>query len=335
MLTTKRLNGFRRRHPRSIVAFGVFDGVHRGHQALVRSLVSRARRAGAESAVITFDPHPQAVLRRAPWPMVLTTLREKERLLAGMGVGILGVIRFTAATARQGPEAFSERILHRTLAAAGVVCGADCGFGRGRAGDLALLRRLGKRHGFSVTALRLRSLAGAKVSSTAIRRALLAGGLTAANRMLGRPYRLSGAVVRGEGIGRAIGYPTANLRLTDRSQLIPADGVYAAAAHISGAGRRLGMLYIGRRPTFRGRPERRVEFHAFGAGGNWYGRRAEIDLVRRIRPDRAFPTAAALARQIARDGRAARRALGLPAARPRSSAGGSRGHIAIDSPPGA
>jgi riboflavin kinase / FMN adenylyltransferase len=325
MLITKRLNGFGRRHPRSIVAFGVFDGLHLGHQALVRSLVRRARRAGADSVVLTFDPHPRTVLARRPWPMVLTTLREKERLLAELGVDIAGVIRFTSATARLGPAAFVERILHRALAAATVICGADCGFGHGRSGDLGLLGRLGERFGFAVVPLQPRSLSGATISSTAIRRALLAGDLASANRMLGRPYRLSGTVVAGSGIGRVLGYRTANLRLANRMKLVPANGVYAAVAEIAGH-RYPGMLYIGSRPTFRNGGERRIEFHAFGVNANWYRRQAVIDLVRYIRPDRAFASAGALARQIARDEQAVRRALGSRGIR------SQRRHIAIDSP---
>lgn len=307
MLITKHLGSVARRHPRSIIAFGVFDGLHRGHQALIRELVARARRVGANSVVVTFDPHPQLVLRHKRWPMILTPLPEKEALLAALGVDILGVIRFSRATARMAPAAFVDRVLVRTLAATEVVCGSDCGFGRGRGGDLALLRELGRRRGFKVDQLRPRLHRGAKVSSTAIRRALLAGDLAEANTMLGRPYRMQGRVVAGFRLGRTLGYPTANIRLGDASKLVPADGVYAAVAAI-GPQRYHGMLYIGSRPTFYGK-RRQIEFHAFGARGRLTGRDITVDVLKFMRPDRRFANPLQLREAITADERAIRRFL--------------------------
>ncbi|MRR10100.1 riboflavin biosynthesis protein RibF, partial [bacterium] len=288
-------------HRRSIVAFGVFDGLHRGHRSLIGRLVARARRRGAASVVLTFEPHPQSVLRRKPWPMILTTLAEKEELLAGLGVDVLGIVRFVARTAAMAPAQFVRRVLVDQLAAAEVICGEDCGFGKGRSGDLRLLRALGREGGFTVTALRPLANRTGKVSSTGIRRALLAGELAAANRMLGRPYRLPGAIVPGFGIGRTLGYPTANIRLDDPAKLVPADGVYAAAAVIGGR-RYRGMLYIGNRPTFGG-TRRQIEFHAFGARGRLAGRRITVDLLKYLRPDRAFQDAGQLRDAIAADRR--------------------------------
>ena len=305
MLITKKLGSFGRGHPRSIIAFGVFDGLHRGHQALVRTLVSRARRAHANSVVVTFDPHPQAVLRKNKWPMILTTLPEKERLLAGLGVDILGVIRFSGKTAAMRPEDFVKDVLVGKLAAAEVVCGQDCGFGKGRGGGLELLSALGRDHGFSVDPVRLLRRGALKISSTKIREALLAGDLGTANRMLGRPYQLSGVVARGRQVGRTLGYRTANVAIADRSKLIPADGVYAARASIGGRTYD-GMLYIGERPTFTG-GHRQIEFNAFGIRKNLYHRAITIQLLKFIRPDREFDDAEQLRRAIQRDERAIRK----------------------------
>jgi riboflavin kinase / FMN adenylyltransferase len=314
MMITKKLQAFKKPHRRSIVAFGVFDGLHRGHQELVRRMTERARRVGANSVVLTFDPHPQLVLKKNPWPMILTTLSEKEELLAGLGVDIMGIIRFSGATASLSPADFVEHVLVKRLSAAGVICGEDCGFGRDRAGDLGLLQALGAKHGFAVSSLGSRCYRGHKISSTAIRRALLDGDLAAANRMLGRPYRLSGSVVTGHGVGRTLGYRTANVRVPDRSKLIPADGVYAASARI-GKGTYQGMLYIGQRPTFRG-SRRQIEFNAFGPDRNFYGRRIELQLLRYIRPDRVFASPAALVRAIEQDQRAIRRVFKRPVSGP-------------------
>ncbi|MCU0607558.1 MAG: riboflavin biosynthesis protein RibF [Candidatus Edwardsbacteria bacterium] len=324
MLITKRLRAHLAPHRRSIVAFGVFDGLHRGHRALIGLLTARARRRRAVSVVLTFEPHPQSVLGRRPWPMILTTLAEKEALLAGMGVDVLGIIRFSARTAATDPAAFVRRILVDRLAATEVICGEDCGFGKDRGGDLRLLRSLGDDAGFTVTALRPLANRAGKVSSTGIRRDLLAGELAAANRVLGRPYRLLGTIVPGYGIGRTLGYPTANIRLDDAAKLVPADGVYAAAAAIGGR-RYSGMLYIGNRPTFGG-ARRQIEFHAFGARGRLTGRRIAVDLLKYLRPDRAFADAKQLRDAIAADQRRIERYF-------RRRAAGRGGPAALDSCP--
>ncbi|MDI6740827.1 MAG: riboflavin biosynthesis protein RibF [Candidatus Edwardsbacteria bacterium] len=320
MLTTKKLKNFGKLHPRAIVAFGVFDGLHRGHQALIRRLVERARRGGrrgANSVALTFDPHPQLALNKNKRPMILTTLSEKEELLAELGVDVMGIIRFSRTTAKLSPADFVRNVLVKKLAAAEVICGEDCGFGRGRAGDLNMLRALGKEHGFAVSSLCLRSYRREKISSTKIREALLAGGLATANRMLGRPYQLSGTVARGCRIGRTLGYRTANMAVKDKSKLIPASGVYAATAAI--AGRQYpGMLYIGCRPTFRGGSKRQIEFNAFGAKKNFYGRKIDLKLIRYIRPERTFASAAILKKAIGSDEKTIRKiflrsAIDIPA----------------------
>jgi riboflavin kinase/FMN adenylyltransferase len=312
MLITKKLQTFRKPHPRSIVAFGMFDGLHRGHQDLVRRLTVRARRDGANSVVLTFDPHPQLVLKGKKWPMILTTLAEKEELLGRLGVDIMGIIRFSRTTVKLSPADFVGTILVKQLSAAEVICGQDCGFGRGRTGDLDLLRVLGAEHGFAVSSLSSRWYRGKKISSTTIRHALLTGDLASANRMLGRPYQLSGRVVKGHGVGRTLGYRTANVKVDDRSKLIPADGVYAAIARIKSRAYQ-GMLYIGARPTFRG-SRRQIEFNAFGTKKSFYGQGIDLRLMRYIRPDQAFTAPAALVRAIGRDERAIRRFFKLPVA---------------------
>jgi riboflavin kinase/FMN adenylyltransferase len=304
MLITKRLNRYGRQHPGSVVALGLFDGLHRGHRAIIERTAALARRRGHQSAVVTFDPPPQAVLAGNQRTSFLMSLAEKEAALERMGIDVLAVIKFSRAVAAMDPRRFVDRVLVETLHASAVVCGTDCGFGRHRSGNLPLLEEMGRERGFSVIGMTARRTGAARISSSAIRTALTAGDLAAANRMLGLPYQLTGSVVRGKRVGRTIGYPTANVRPDYRLKLIPCDGVYAATAAVGGR-RCDGMLYIGVRPTVRG--GRSIEFHALDRRGDWYGRPIVISLLRYIRRDRRFPDLAALQRQIGIDERSIRR----------------------------
>lgn len=308
MLVVKRLSRFGRERPGSVAALGVFDGLHRGHMAIVRRLTATARRKGHDSAVLTFDPPPQLVLGKPGWPGALTALEEKEKILERAGVDVLAVIRFTPEVAGLAPEEFVRRILAEKLRVSHVVCGSDCGFGRGRSGNLAALRELGVKHGFGVTEVRPLVERGRKIGSTAVKQALLRGDVGPASRMLGRPYSIQGRVVKGQGLGRKIGFPTVNLEPSFREQLVPACGVYAATARM-GKKTYSGLLYIGTRPTVALRGGLSIEFHSLRGRPPARARLAEVSLVKRLRPEKRFESVDELVRSMGRD---AARALRLP-----------------------
>jgi riboflavin kinase / FMN adenylyltransferase len=300
MLTSTRLNNFGKKHPGAVVALGVFDGLHLGHQALIKKLTGRAKAAGHQSVVLTFEPHPQKVLRRAGHPFILTTGSEKKILLSRMGVDVMAVIRFSKKMAAMDPEQFVQKILAQKLEAATVICGEDCGFGAGRQGDIGLLRSLGRKYGFKVEGIAARKSRQKKIGSTLIRQMIQKGLFNHAVGLLGHPYLLSGLVVKGRGVGRKLGYPTANIKVDDGLKLIPGDGVYAARAL---AGKKIyqGMLYIGSRPTFGGKSARAIEFNAFGTPGNLYGRELILEVLKFIRPDRKFGSLEELKQAITGD----------------------------------
>lgn len=305
----------------SVVAVGNFDGVHFGHQAVIGEAVRRARAEGAPAAVLTFEPHPRRFFQPSAPPFLLTRFRTKARILAGLGVDHLFVLRFDAKLARETAEEFIDRALVGGLHARHVVIGYDFVFGRGRAGNAQLLStRLGGR-GIGMTALPPVLSIGdtVSISSTSIRNALSAGDQRAAATLLGRPFEIEGRVMRGDARGRTIGFPTANLWLGD--YLRPALGVYAVRVAIAEprlrAGRTLtetaqwidGVANLGLRPTFGGLTEPRLEVHLFDYSGDLYGRRLRVALVEFLRPERKFDGIEALKTQIALDAEAARRVL--------------------------
>ncbi len=212
---------------RSVVTIGVFDGVHKGHQATIGHAVARARELGVKSVVLTFDPHPAEVVRPGSHPAVLTEPHRKAELIETLGADVLCVMPFTPEVSRLSAEAFVHDVLVENLHAALVVVGDNFRFGHRAAGDVALLERLGRTFGFAVEAPPLVAESGTVFSSTYIRSCVDAGDVAAAAAALGRPHRLEGVVVRGDQRGRELGFPTANL-LCHRNAAVPADGVYAA-----------------------------------------------------------------------------------------------------------
>jgi riboflavin kinase/FMN adenylyltransferase len=300
MLTIKRLNNFKRKHPGAVVALGAFDGLHRGHREIIKRLAVEAHRRRHHSVMLTFEPHPRKVLGRQGNPFILTTLSEKRMLLGEMGVNVMAVVRFSLKVSRLSPESFVDRILARKLGAAVVLCGADCGFGAGRKGNLRLLEKMGKKYGFDVVSVNTKCEKNNKISSTTIRSLIRAGRFGQAIKFLGHPYCIQGMVVKGRRVGRELGYPTANLRISDGSKLLPNDGVYAARALVGGKHYE-GMLYIGRRPTFGGRGARSVEFSAFGRPGTLYGHELTLLVDKFIRTDKSFKSPEDLRKAIARD----------------------------------
>lgn len=297
------------RHP--AVTVGVFDGVHLGHAALLARLVASARAAGVDPVVVTFWPHPRAVLRGDPPPLI-TTLEHRVALLRRQGLAGVVVLRFDAEVASWDPDEFVRRVLVEGLRASRVVVGEDHHFGRGRRGDVTLLARLGERHGFTAEAVPLVSPGGARVSSTAVRDALARGDLERAARLLGRPVSVMGPVVPGHQRGRTIGFPTANVDLG--AALRPPRGVYAVRArtvrdHADGP-LRPAVANVGRRPTVAGaEPQDLVEVHLLEGGGDLYGQDLEVVFVERLRDEQRFDGLEALRAQIARDVERARAVL--------------------------
>ena len=288
------------------LAIGVFDGVHIGHQALVRHVAERARADSATPMAATFDPLPIEVLAPGAPPSALSDAAERAKLLTTAGAQAVAVFGFTKEFAALTPEEFCAR-----LAAAGdvrwVCVGRDFQFGRERAGNVDTLRDLGRRQGFTVDLAAPVTLDGAVVSSTRIRNALLAGDIDAAARMLGRPYAVTGVVEHGNKRGRALGFPTINLEVA-RARLLPRDGIYAAWATLEDGQRFKAASSLGMRPTFGG-GERRLEAFLLDFEGDLYGDTIRIEFVKRLRDELRFESPEALSAQIAKDVDETRRAL--------------------------
>ena len=290
------------------MSVGTFDGLHAGHRTILDRLFERAgsSREGL-STVITFDPHPRELIQGEPVPL-LTTIEERGALLEAWGLERFVVLPFTREFSRLEPEAYVEDILVRQIGLQEIVIGYDHRFGRKGKGDADLMRELGRRHGFEVDVISAQAVKEEVVSSTKIRELLREGSVQQAARLLGRPYGLDGTVVRGEGRGRKIGFPTANLAPLDERKVIPGDGVYAVRVQHAGESYG-GMMNIGRRPTFDGTAEQ-IEAHLFKFDQSIYGERLRVEFVQRLRGEEKFEGAEALTRQLAQDRRRALSILG-------------------------
>lgn len=283
-----------------VLTVGSFDGVHRGHRAVVAEVVARAARVGCGAGLVTFEPHPVAVLSPGSAPRRLSSGPERLELLTELGLDRVHVLRFDEALASLDAERFVTDVLLRRCGMRELVIGADHGFGRGRAADRDTLPALGRRFGFEVTVVPpVRDAAGAVISSTGIRTALEGARLAEAAGWLGRPYRMSGRVVAGAGRGRTIGLPTINLDGPPPEKVLPPDGVYAVRVEWGG-GTADGMMNQGPRPTI-GDARRSMEAHLFGLDQDLYGRMVRIEWVHRLRDIRQFPSLDALRAQLALD----------------------------------
>ncbi len=277
----------------AVVTVGTFDGVHLGHRAVLAEVRRQAEMRGLRAVVVTFEPHPLRVVRPEHAPRRLTTLEEKQELLAAAGLDEVHTLPFNHELASYSPRRFVEEILIGRYGMAHLVMGYDHGIGRGRAGDVNALREIGAELGFGVDVVPALEIAGAPVSSTRIRNALAEGDVVEAARTLGRPYSLRGTVVKGAGRGKDLGYPTANIAVDDPDKLIPLEGIYAVRARGVGDRERDGVLHLGPRPTFAGEPPT-IELHIFDFEGDLYGRTIEIAFCGRIREVRAFSGVAEL-----------------------------------------
>jgi riboflavin kinase/FMN adenylyltransferase len=292
------------RHP--VLTVGSFDGLHVAHQAILKEVSRRAKLVRGHSLVVTFDPHPRIVLDGVDAPALLTTLEEKLDLLQDRSIDYTLVWPFTRRLASWPAPRFVEEILWKRLGVREMVIGHNHAFGHDRQGRQQTLRDLGKRYHFTVTAIDPVLYRGDPISSTRIRRRLLSGDVVSAAEMLGRPYELEGRVVRGDGRGRELKYPTANLDIRER-KLVPQNGVYAVrwkrASDSPG-----GLVNIGVRPTFDGK-KRTLEIHFFDFQGSLYGERIHIQFIQKIRDERKFASGQNLTVQMKKDEQAARRLL--------------------------
>jgi riboflavin kinase / FMN adenylyltransferase len=286
------------------ITVGTFDGLHRGHMAVLRRLAEVAAAAGRRSVLVTFHPHPLHVIRPGVAPRLLTLPAEKKEILAETGLDFVVFLPFTPVLAEYPPERFVDEILIGRLHMRHLVAGYDHGFGHGRAGTPDSLRRIGAERGFPVEVMPPVLLRGGPISSTRIRRALEEGDVRTAAEALGRPYSLQGLVVRGAGKGRELGFPTANIEGLDPSKLLPLEGIYAIRGRSRGEVWD-GLLHLGPRPTFQGLPAS-LEAHFFDVDRPLYGERLRIDFCGRIRGVQRFDTVAGLIAAMEADREAGR-----------------------------
>jgi riboflavin kinase / FMN adenylyltransferase len=287
---------------RSVVTIGEFDGVHRGHQRIISRAMTDAAELGLPVVVVTFDPHPDEVVRPGSHPPLLCTASRRSQLLSGLGVDAVCVLPFTLEFSRLGPDEFVRTVLVERLRAARVVVGANFRFGHKAAGDVALLAELGEKYDFTAEGVPLLAENGVTISSTGIRAMLAAGDVARAAHDLGRPHRVEGVVVRGQQRGRSLGFPTANLE-TQSYTAIPADGVYAGwLSTLDSAGmeteRWPAAISVGTNPTFDGR-HRTVEAYALDRDDlDLYGTRVAVDFVARLRATLKFASVGELVAQM-------------------------------------
>lgn len=301
-----------RRDAASLVTVGSFDGVHTGHRQILSYLVQRARERAARSVVVSFEPHPREVLEGEPVPL-LTTIAERAELFERFGLDRFIVLEFTRPFSQLSAEDFVRQVLVERIGLQEIIVGHDHGFGRGRRGDTGLLREMGLELGFSVDVVTAHRVDSGVVSSSAVRRRLHAGQVSAAGELLGRPYSLEALVVRGSGRGRAIGYATANLRLQHARKVVPALGVYAVRVWAGGRWHG-GMMNIGRRPTFGAPGAVHLEVHLFDFDASLYGQKLAVAFVERVRDEVAFEGPDELRQQLARDETRCRMIIGAAAA---------------------
>jgi riboflavin kinase/FMN adenylyltransferase len=314
-LVIRGTDGCERPPEGSAVTIGVFDGVHLGHQLLIGEARRLAAELGARSTVVTFDKHPASVVRPESAPKLLTDLEQRLELLEATGVECTLIIDFDEVRAKEPADEFVHEVLVGCLGTRAVIVGADFHFGHNRSGDLGLLQRMGAEHGFEVDGIQLvaSSTSGAQpVSSTAIRTALAEGELMAANRMLGRQHEMRGIVHDGDKRARELHMSTANIGVPDYLAL-PADAVYAGWYVRPEGVTHPAVISVGRRPTFYDdSSERLVEAHLFDFDGDLYGERARVRFSDVVRLGQIkFDSMEELAEQMARDGRNARRLLGV------------------------
>jgi riboflavin kinase/FMN adenylyltransferase len=290
--------------PPVALTVGNFDGIHRGHQTMLQRVLAVARARGLQSCVLTFEPHPREFFGAEAAPTRLTSLREKLELLAAHGVERTHVQRFDRRFASLAPEGFVGEVLAKRLRARWLLIGEDFRFGARRAGDIALLERLGPRYGYELEVLPAVARDGVRVSSSSVRAALAAGDLDRAEELLGRPYSISGRVVHGRKLGRELGFATANVQLKHNRP--PLAGIYAVRVHGVGTASRPAVASLGVRPTITASGRAVLEVHLFDFSADLYGAHMRVEFLHKIRDEEKYSSLDALRAQIERDCEAAR-----------------------------
>jgi riboflavin kinase/FMN adenylyltransferase len=307
METLRSISELSRLPGQLFLAIGVFDGVHLGHQAVISTSAEHARAANGTPVVVTFDPHPEKVLRPKAAPHLLTATQHKIALIRALGVGHLLIITFDKQFAATEPEDFVQQLVEHSKPLREICVGHEWSFGKNRRGNLELLKKLGAQFDFNVVGIPQVKVNGELVSSTTIRQAIEAGDLRKAAEMLGREYTILGTVVRGDDLGKKIGFPTANL--SAHNEQFPPNGVYFAEAKLNGVAYP-GVANLGYRPTVSSsKTERILEIHLLDFERDIYGKDLEVRFIRYLRPEKKFEDVDALTRQIERDVQQARELL--------------------------
>jgi len=291
----------------AVVTSGTFDGVHVGHQKILSRIVELAHANNGESVVMTFWPHPRMVLEKESNLELLNTFEEKAELIQKLGIDHLIKIEFTSQFSQLSSQQFIEKYLVQKIRAKILVIGYDHRFGRNREGSFEYVNKHAQDFGFTVEEIPEQDIHDVAVSSTKIRKALRHGDMALANDFLRRPYLLSGVVVKGDQLGRKLGYPTANIDLGAAYKLIPKDGIYAVIAILNGKEHH-GVMSIGLRPTFEGR-DRRIEVHIFDFEHEIYGQKLQVQVMARIRDEIKFSSQEALIAQMREDEKQSRKIL--------------------------
>ena len=310
MQVVRGLHNLREEHRGCVATIGNFDGVHLGHQAVFRHLLEKGRAFGVPATVITFEPQPQEFFSLDTAPARLTRMREKLQAFRNSGIERVLLLEFGRRLADMSAQAFVQRLLVEGLAVRYLFVGDDFRFGKGRVGNIDLLRESGRRHGFEVENMTTFALGEQRVSSTRIREVLTRGDLETAARLLGRPYRICGRVARGDQRGRTIGFPTANIDL--HRKVSPLRGVYAVQVYGLADQPLPGVANIGTRPTVSGDTRYLLEVHLFDFQGTIYGEHVQVEFRRKLRDEQRFDSFEQLRRQIVQDAREARDYLGVP-----------------------
>ena len=283
----------------TILTIGVFDGVHAGHRYLLNKIQQRAAEKNLLSGVVTFSPHPQSVLHphnQLPW---LSNLEDRVQAIQGLGIDIVAVLTFTPKLARLSAQEFIS-LVKKHLRVCGIIVGPDFALGRGREGNINLLRALGRKMQFSVEVIPPYTINGEVVSSTLIRQALVQGDMRRVERLMGRYFHLNGKIITSDKRGRVLGFPTANLDIPITSaQALPGNGIYATIAQVNGK-QFPSATNIGIRPTF-GEGERMVETHLLNYQGNLYGKEIRVEFVQKLRDEQRFSSSEELKAQIEKD----------------------------------
>ena len=286
--------------PNAVVTIGTFDGVHRGHQEILRNMVNRAKEVGGESVVVTFYPHPRQVLSNDANIKFITTQEEKIRHLEALGIDNLIIIKFTKEFAAISSEDFIKNFIVKNINPAVLIIGYDHHFGKGRTGDFSMLYELGNQYHFNVKKIQEQDVDNMAVSSTKIRHFLGNGDIKNANMLLGYEFSYTGKVVHGQRVGHKMGYPTANIEVAEEFQLIEKPGVYATFVDFDGHSYP-AMTYIGKRPTMHDNRPQSIEAHMISFEGDIYDKEIKIRFVDFVRDDKKFDNFEALKQQICAD----------------------------------